>query len=287
MGKIRVATTQLKGDGYNTLHEFLDYISRFLEEHAPIDILVLPEYALLPLLKSRGNVLRSKVRALYDEWFVHLEPKMISGFQKLSNSYNVHILVGSHWILKEDGPYNAAFFFAPNKEVQVFPKCNPTPPEEAMEMKKGIAPGLVTLKNGIKAGILICFDVEFPELARSLTLQGADLLLVPSLTLNERGANRVEICARSRAIENQVYVISSTNQAYLNIPVEKPIRAVGRSGIFGPVDNKTRLSDGIVIRTEQDGEEILVAELDLDTLEESRYKSEAPLRKNLRSETKI
>jgi predicted amidohydrolase len=287
MGKLRVATMQLKGEGYDTLQEFTDYLSRFLKNNAPIDVLVLPEYALLPLLKSVENILRSEVRALYDQWFEKIRPQMISEFQRLSDSYNVHILVGSHWVIKEDGPYNAAFFFTPNNEVQVFPKCNPTPPEVAMGMEKGSVPGLVTLNNGVKAGILICFDVEFPELARSLTLQGADILLVPSLTLNIRGANRVEICARSRAIENQVYVISSTNQAYLNIPIEKPIRAVGRSGIFGPIDNKTRLSNGIVVQAKSDGEEILVAELDLAILEESRYKSEAPLRKNLRSETEV
>jgi predicted amidohydrolase len=281
MGTVRVATAQLKGEKYSTLEELVEYLSNFIQQNHPVDILVLPEYSILPLLKEEKSVSRTKVRDYYDKVFPALEPRMLDYFKQLSTEFSVNILIGSHWTLIKGLPYNAAYFFMPGEEVLVYPKCKPTPPEEAMGMVPGEKPGLVTLQNGVKIGILICFDVEFPELARNLAFQGADILLVPSLTLNNRGAARVEICARSRAIENQLYVVSSTNQAYLDFPVEKPIRGVGRVGIFGPADNKTRLSDGVVVQAAKDGDVILLAELNLDVLQESRFKSEAPLRKNV------
>lgn len=281
MGTVRVATAQLRGDSFKNLNELIAYLESFLKSN-PVDMLVLPEYTLLPLCQQSEGVTRAEVRGFYDEVFTALETDMKQLFQEIANTYNTHILVGSHWTVIDSLPYNAAYFFTPVKPVQVFPKCFPTPPEVAMKMEPGTAPGLVTLNNGVKAGILICYESEFPELARELALNGADILLVPSLTLNARGAARVEICAKARAVENQVYVVCSTNQAQLSIPVEKPICAVGQSGIYGPIDNKTRLTDGVVVRATADGDTILFAELDLTVLEESRQRSEAPLRKNMK-----
>lgn len=282
MGIIRVATTQLRGEHYSTLQEFVEYLDRFLNQDKDIDILVLPEYALLPLFKDKQNVTRAEVREFYDKVFDELETKMVREFKGLALKYETNILVGSHWTLIDGKPYNASFFFTDKGSVHVNPKCHPTPPEEAMGMQVGTEPPLIELSSGVKVGILICFDVEFPELARNLSLRGADILLVPSLTLNDRGAQRVELCARSRAIENQVYVVSSTNQAQLQIPIEKPIQPVGKAGFFGPIDNKTRLVDGIVQQAEDEGDVILVANLDLGILKSSRYSSEAPLRKHLK-----
>jgi predicted amidohydrolase len=55
-------------------------------------------------------------------------------------------------------------------------------------------------------GVLICYDVEFPELSRILAQQGMKILFVPFLTDTQNGYSRVRYCARSRAIENECYV---------------------------------------------------------------------------------
>ena len=148
-----------------------------------------------------------------------------------------------------------------------------------MGMQTGDAAGLVAVGD-VMVGILVCYDCEFPELAMSLADDGADLLLIPSLTLNRRGFNRVQLCARARAVENQVYVILSVNQTALNIPTEKPVCGVGRSGIFGPIDNRTRLVDGVVAESAADGDRLVFAYLDLDVLRLARENSEAPLRRH-------
>jgi len=57
-------------------------------------------------------------------------------------------------------------------------------------------------------GILICYDIEFPEVARVLAEAGAEILFVPSCTDGREGFCRVRYCAQARAIENQVYVSS-------------------------------------------------------------------------------
>jgi predicted amidohydrolase len=57
-----------------------------------------------------------------------------------------------------------------------------------------------------KIGILICYDVEFPELARFHAENGMQILFVPFLTDTQNGYNRVRLCAQARAIENECYV---------------------------------------------------------------------------------
>ncbi len=57
-----------------------------------------------------------------------------------------------------------------------------------------------------KIGIMICYDVEFPEYARILADQGMNILFVPFLTDTQNGYTRVRHCAMARAIENECYV---------------------------------------------------------------------------------
>jgi predicted amidohydrolase len=57
-----------------------------------------------------------------------------------------------------------------------------------------------------KIGIVICYDVEFPELSRLMADQGMNILFVPFLTDTQNGYTRVKHCAQARAIENECYV---------------------------------------------------------------------------------
>jgi predicted amidohydrolase len=60
-------------------------------------------------------------------------------------------------------------------------------------------------------GVLICYDSEFPELARRLVDEGARIIFVPFCTDNRQGYMRVRYCAQARAIENQCFVVLSGN----------------------------------------------------------------------------
>jgi predicted amidohydrolase len=62
------------------------------------------------------------------------------------------------------------------------------------------------LGGGLRAGIVICYDLRFPEITRALALQGMRLLLVPSRwpSIRDRAWKTL---LRARAIENQIFVI--------------------------------------------------------------------------------
>ncbi len=279
MDRLSVAAVQLGDRPCAGFDDYADHVRALVGSAAGAQLIVFPEYCTLPLLKGRRNVPRADLRRVYDESFFALTDRFVELFAGLAQEHRLHLLGGTHWRAEGTMAQNTAFFFAPDGSHRSFAKCRATAAEEVMELATGDQPGLVTL-DGVKLGILVCYDAEFPELARSLADQGADLLLVPSLTLNDRGFNRVHVCARARAVENQVYVILSTNQTALDIPTEKPVRGVGRSGIFGPIDNRTRLADGVVAQASGDGDLVVCAELDLGVLALSREASEAPLRRH-------
>ena len=111
--------------------------------------------------------------------------------------------------------------------------------------------------RGIKLSVLICFDIEFPELARECAGNGADLIVVPTSLMEPYGriARRV---IPARAIENQLYI------AYANrIGVEHELQYVGRSAIYDPEGN--RLAEGTENRRE-----LLVATIDKSTIDSAR-----------------
>jgi 5-aminopentanamidase len=102
--------------------------------------------------------------------------------------------------------------------------------------------------NGLRIGLLICYDIEFPEPARRLALAGADAILIPTAQMQpyEQVARHV---LPSRAYENQVYT------AYANHSGDDDgLSYVGLSSICGP--------NGAVLAMAGQDEEMLFAELD-------------------------
>jgi len=84
---------------------------------------------------------------------------------------------------------------------------------------------------GLRLGLLICYDIEFPEPARSLMLDGADVLLVPTALTDEYGAVP-RILVPARCVENQIHV------AYCNhAGVENGMRFLGGSCLVGSDGN--------------------------------------------------
>ncbi|MGY2260704.1 carbon-nitrogen hydrolase family protein [Pseudomonas sp. SDO55104_S430] len=110
--------------------------------------------------------------------------------------------------------------------------------------------------NGWKLGFLICYDLEFPENARRLAIEGAELILVP--TANMIPFDFVaDVTVRSRAFENQCYV------AYANYcGHEGDIQYCGQSSIAAP--------DGSRIAQAGLDEALIVGELDRQLMDKSR-----------------
>jgi predicted amidohydrolase len=119
-----------------------------------------------------------------------------------------------------------------------------------------------------KIGILICYDVEFPELPRILAEQGMNILFVPYWTDTKNAYQRVRICAQARAIENECYVVISGSVG--NLPnVENMDIQYSQAAIFSPSDFAFP-HDAIVAEATPNTEMTLIADLELDLLKDVR-----------------
>lgn len=106
--------------------------------------------------------------------------------------------------------------------------------------------------GGWRIGLLICYDVEFPEAVRHLALAGADLILIPTALTGEYSCVP-EFIVPARAIENQIFV------AYCNhVGAEDGMRFIGKSRLSGPDD------PAIVVAG--DGESLLIGTIAQETI---------------------
>ncbi len=117
------------------------------------------------------------------------------------------IIGGSMAISTEAGPRNRCLVFSPDGEVSFrYDKVHLYPGlDEPNILSPGVSPGRFNLGE-VPCGVLICFDVEFPELARRLSSGGARILFVPGAWKTEY-IRFWRALLVSRAIENQVFVV--------------------------------------------------------------------------------
>jgi predicted amidohydrolase len=120
-----------------------------------------------------------------------------------------------------------------------------------------------------KIAILICYDIEFPELARRVAEEGAEIVFVPSCTDDRQGFLRVRYCCHARAIENQIYVAMTSTVG--NLPVAGLRLHYGQASIITPSDFPFA-RDGIAAEGVINEEQIVVADVDLALLDENRLK---------------
>src|SRR5690606_39287761 len=114
-------------------------------------------------------------------------------------------------MIEDDELYNTSYFFHRNGKIDFSHKIHITPSEEyEWAMKGGDKVSVIETDVG-KIGILICYDVEFPELGRILADQGMQILFVPFLTDTQNAYNRVRYCAQARAVENECFVAIAGN----------------------------------------------------------------------------
>ncbi len=110
--------------------------------------------------------------------------------------------------------------------------------------------------DGVSVGILICYDIEFPEPARSLALDGAALLLVPTALTKPRDFV-AHTLVPARAWEDQLFVVYADRCGS-----EGDLDYVGLSTIAGP--------DGKILAQAGESESLLIADLDFSARERAR-----------------
>jgi predicted amidohydrolase len=170
----------------------------------------------------------------------------------------------------EDGVLrNAAFLFRRDGSIDKQYKLHITPNERRWW---GIEPG-----DGLKVfdtdrgriAILICYDVEFPELARIAAAEGAHTFFVPFNTNDRLGYLRVRSCAQARAIENQVFVAIAGCAG--NLPfVENADIHYSQCGIFTPSDVGFA-RDAIAAESTPNIETVLTHDVDVELLRRNRH----------------
>ncbi|ADI00047.1 GNAT family N-acetyltransferase [Salisediminibacterium selenitireducens] len=192
----------------------------------------------------------------------------INLFTELAIKYNVNIIGGSHFVEEEGEIYNIAYLFRRDGTIEKQYKVHITPNERKFWGITGGDKVEVFDTDCGKIAIQICYDVEFPELARIATEKGANIIFSPFCTDDRQGYLRVRYCAQARAVENQIYVAITGTVGNIS-DVENMDIQYAQSGIFTPSDF-TFARDGIVGETSPNIETVLVGDVDLEVLRRSR-----------------
>ncbi|MGE0629417.1 MAG: carbon-nitrogen hydrolase family protein, partial [Hyphomicrobiaceae bacterium] len=265
---VRVATVQYQMRGISTPDEFKRQVEYFVDVASDYrsDFVVFPELITLQLLSLEQTPLPPAEGihriAEYTDWFV----KEMRG---LAVGYNVNIIGGSHPTKMENGDIrNICYVFLRDGAVHAQHKIHPTPSEAYWwNIKGGDSVDVINTDCG-PVGVMICYDAEFPEVARHLVDQGAMILFVPFCTDERRGFLRVRYCSHARAVENQCYVVLSGVVG--NLPnVENMDIHYAESSILTPCDFPFA-RDGVAADTAPNTETIAFADLRLGDLAEAR-----------------
>lgn len=265
---VRVATVQFQMRRITRIEEFEEQVEYFVDVASDYnaDFVVFPELFTLELL-SIATAKLAPAEAI--EKISDYTERYCAFMEKLAVSYNINIIGGSHPTRQPNGDIrNVGYVFLRDGAMYTQDKLHPTPSERRWwNIKGGFGANAIPTDCG-PIGIMICYDSEFPELARHLVDQGALLLFVPFCTDERRGYLRVRYCCQARAVENQCYVI--TSGVVGNLPnVENMDIHYAESAILTPSDFPFA-RDGVAADTAPNTETIAIADLSLADLLTSR-----------------
>lgn len=202
----------------------------------------------------------------------NLEP--VKAFiSKLAADNNVTIVAGSiPNTYGDSGVYNTAFTVNNNgKLIYEYSKMHLVPMLNEPEfLVSGNKPTEVFEISREECGLVICYDLRFPELFRDLSLSGAKIIFVVAEWPIERTEHWVTLL-KARAIENQCYIVASNTVGTQNNGAE----FAGRSMIINPFGE-------ILAEADTDTEEVVTAELDLNYIDQVR--ADIPIFKSRRKE---
>jgi len=202
-----------------------------------------------------------------------IDGNAISEMKKVAKENDSYIIFGMPFKDKKAKGLikNAAVLIHPNGRVDVYKKWFlPTfgPFEEKIFFDEGEELNVFETKFG-KIGILICYDLYFPEIPKALTIQGADLIVCISASPSTT-RKYFERLLPARAIENTVFV------AYSNlVGTEEDLVFWGGSQLYNPLGE-------LIVKTTLFKEEMVTADIDLNELEQAR--ALRPVLRDLRPE---
>lgn len=261
---VRIGLIQWQMRMFSGMDKLVEQVEYFVDAVSDYhsDFILFPEFFNAPLMAEFNHLdPPGAIRGLAS----YTEP-LRDKLSELAVSYYVNIITGSMPLLRDGKLYNVGYLCRRDGSVEMYEKIHITPGEvSAWGMVGGNRVRVFETDCG-KVGIVICYDVEFPELGRILADQGMTILFVPFLTDTQNGYTRVRRCAQARAIENECYVAISGCVG--NLPnVNNMDIAFSQSAVFTPSDFSFP-TNGIKAEATPNTEMITIADVDLNLLRE-------------------
>ncbi|MCB0328078.1 MAG: GNAT family N-acetyltransferase [Bdellovibrionales bacterium] len=245
---------------FEQMEFFVDTLGSYVSDFA-----VFPEFFNAPLMApfkelSEPNAIRKLAE--------FADPIRQKGCE-LAVKYNVNVILGAMPQLDGDTLRNVGYLCRRDGTYEPYGKVHVTPSERDAWGMVGVDTIKTYDTDCGKIGILICYDVEFPELGRLLADQGMRLLFVPFQTDTQNGYVRVQACAKARAIENECYVAIVGSVG--NLPRVKNMDIqFSQSAVYTPADFSFP-TNGVKAEATPNSEMVLIADVDVSLLRELHF----------------
>lgn len=261
---IRIGLIQWQMRPLNNLESLFEQSEFFIDavSNYGSDFVLFPELFVAPLMADYNHL--SEADAIRE--IAKYTNTIRKRFQEFAISYNINIITGSMPYMMDNILYNVGFLCKRDGTYEIYTKIHITPNEVLhWGMQGGSIIKTFDTDCG-KIGIMICYDVEFPELSRLMSDQGMNILFVPFLTDTQNGYTRVKYCAQARAIENECYVAIAGCVG--NLPkVNNMDIQYAQAAVFTPSDFAFP-SNAIKAEATPNTEMTIIVDVDLDLLKE-------------------
>lgn len=236
--KVRLATAQYDISQLQSWQQYVDKINHWVNDAVNHDsqILLFPEYCSMELVSLFSvDIIQSLDKQL--EAIQDLHEDFLNLFKNLALQHNIYLQPGTFPVKLKDSSFrNRAYLLKPDGKIDFQDKLQMTRFEnEQWLICSGESIKVFDTRFGV-IGINVCYDSEFPMIARKQAEMGANLILVPSCTDTLAGYHRVRIGCQARALENQCYVIQSSTVG--NAPWSEAVDInIGCAAVYTPADN--------------------------------------------------
>lgn len=277
---IRLGLIQWQMRPLNNLEEFFDQAEFFINAVADYesDFAMFPELFTAPLMADYNHL--SEADAIRE--LAKFTDAIRKKFQEFAISYNINIITGSMPYLIDSSLYNVGFLCKRDGTYDMYSKIHITPNEVHYWGMKGGSKIQTFDTDCGKIGIMICYDVEFPELSRLMADEGMEILFVPFLTDTQNGYTRVRNCAAARAIENECYVAIAGCVG--NLPkVNNMDIQFAQAAVLTPSDFAFP-TNGVKAEATPNTEMTLIVDVDMDLLKELHEHGSVRVKKDRRTD---
>ncbi|MGB4741336.1 MAG: bifunctional GNAT family N-acetyltransferase/carbon-nitrogen hydrolase family protein [Fuerstiella sp.] len=259
---VRIAAVQYQMRTIKGFDEFAQQCEFFIDTASEYksDFVLFPELHTTQLLSCIPGLRPGEAARRLAEF----TPQYLDFYTEMAVKYDVNIIGGSQFVLEGDALFNIAYLFRRDGTLEKQEKIHITPSERKWW---GVSPGRkvnVFETDCGPIGILICYDIEFPELVRISAAKGAQIIFVPFNTDTRHGYLRVRNCAMARCVENHVYVAVAGCTG--NLPfVENSDIHYAQSAIFTPADAEFA-RDAIAAECNANIETMVIHDVDVEQL---------------------